>query len=514
MLRSALFRLAAVLAAAAAAPVASAQILPLTVPRGKLRWDFYGRFEEYDWRWRDGVREEAAGDFDRRSLDRTFLPGLAETEDRLRRITGLANLNLTLGSTRASKMVNLGTLGIGGAIGVTRRITVFGMIPIVRVKVEPRFLIDTLTATAGLSPNNGVLAGQLTAVVTDLNQRLNVDHAYDADPPLKSLAESTLNKLLDLQLLLNTPAVASFAPKAGTNLGTAYLAAVEAIQQDLSGPLGTTSFTGLPALPAGFIDRAVVDQYLTDENGTIQARPLDDVPETFYIGDVEVGAAFSLFDRFPKDAYAVGARSALQAIVRLRTARLAAPSRLFEIGTGDRQPDIEVNWVTDVVKGRLGARLLAGYNLQLPGNQNRRVTSPDQPIALATSLAGVRRDPGDVIRLGAAPFVRLAPYLSLYLGVDYWRKGTDVWSYVPGQPPIEGVDISVMGKDSKSDALLLSGGISYANSGLDKYGRRKLPMDASIRYERVAHTGIGIVPDSNVLRVDLRFYSHLFGSRP
>jgi len=48
--------------------------------------------------------------------------------------------------------------------------------------------------------------------------------------------------------------------------------------------------------------------------------------------------------------------------------------------------------------------------------------------------AGVRRNPGDVLRLTAAPFVRLSPFLSLYAGADYWRKGIDVWSYVPGQP--------------------------------------------------------------------------------
>src|SRR5262245_32540324 len=121
MLKPAFCCLAALLVAAGAAPGASAQILPLTVPRGKLRWDFYGRFESYDWRWNDGTREEAAGDFDRRPLDRTFMPGLGDTEDRLARITGLSNLNFTLGASRSSKVVDFGTLGIGGAVGVSRR---------------------------------------------------------------------------------------------------------------------------------------------------------------------------------------------------------------------------------------------------------------------------------------------------------------------------------------------------------------------------------------------------------
>jgi hypothetical protein len=510
MLRPVLPRLA-VLFLAATAPAASAQVLPLTVPRGKLRWDFFGRFESYDRRWNDGAREEAAGDFDGRVLDASFVPDLALSIDRFRRITGTPAFDLNLGTARASKIVNLGTLGIGGAVGVTGRLTVFGSIPIVRVRVEPRLGVDGQGANAGLSPANGALASQLTQVATDLNRRLTIDKVYDADPTLKALAQSTLGKVMDLQFLLAAPAAANFAPLAGSAAGTAYLAALQTIQTDLAGPLGSTSFTTLPSLPTGGFDRAALDQYLTNPNGTIQVSPPDEVPETIYVGDVEVGAAYALVDRFPRDEIGLGIRSTVQATVRLRTARLASPVRLFEVGTGDRQPDVELNWVTDLTRGRLGTRLSAGYNLQLPGNQNRRVTGPGQPIALATTLAGVRRDPGDVVRFTAAPFFRLAPYLSLYAGADYWRMGSDVWSYVPGQEEIPGVNVSVLAEGSKSDALVLSGGVSYSHSGLDKYGRRKLPMDASIRYQRIARSGTGLVPDAHVLRVDLRFYSRLFG---
>jgi hypothetical protein len=513
MLRSALFRggLAALVFGSAALPRLSAQIQPITVPKGKLRWDFYGRFESYDWRWNDGRREEAAGDFDAKPLDRNFIPDLGPTEDRLARITGLNNLGLTLGTSRSSKLVTVGTLGIGGAVGVTRRITLFGMIPIVRVQVEPRFLIDTTVANAGLSPDNGVLVNELTLVLSALNQRLNIDRVYDSDPTLKSLAQATLAKIIDLQLLLATPAVANFVPRVGTAAGSAYLAAIVAIQQDLQGPLGSTSFTAVPNLPTGPIDRAIFDAYLTDPNGTIQLNPLDPVPEVISMGDIEVGAAFSLFDRFPRSDLGAGARSVLQATVRLRTARLATPSRVFSVATGDRQPDVEVSWVTDLTRGRLGTRLAVGYNLQLPGNQNKRVTPADRPFSLATSLAGTRRDPGDVIRLTAAPFLRLAPYLSIYGSADYWRKGVDRWTYVTGQTPVEGVDIDALARGSKSDGLLLSGGISYSHSGLDKYGKTKLPLDATILYQRLVRSATGIVPDANVVRVDLRFYSNLWG---
>jgi len=210
---------------------------------------------------------------------------------------------------------------------------------------------------------------------------------------------------------------------------------------------------------------------------------------------------------------AMGIRTVLDGTVRLRTAQLDRPDRLFDVGTGDRQPDVELSLVTDLAVGRLGARLTGGYNLQLPGNQNRRVTPRDQPIAPATSLAGVRRDPGDVLRLSAQPFFRLAPYLMLYGGVDYWSRGVDEYSYVAGQPDIEGVDLAVLADGSESTFITVNAGLTYSHSGIDKLGRRKLPMDASFRYQRIVRSQTGILPDAHLVRIDLRFYTRLFGER-
>ncbi len=507
MIRPALLWLSAALCASGLAPV-SAQILPLTVPRGKLRWDFAGRFESFDWRWRDGIREEAAGDFNNKSLDRNFVPGLGDAEDRIKRIAGI-NASLSLGTSQASEIVNRGMLGIGGAIGVTNRITVFGMVPIVRIQVRPIFAITSTGANAGLSPNNSTTLNQLAVAVDSLRKLIN-NHQYDSDPTLKALAQTTLDQAVDLQGLLTTPVVARFLPLSGSAIGSALLAGISTFQQNMHGPLGLSIFNALPSLPSSGITNAQFDQYITDPNGPIAAQSLTAVPETIYVGDIEVGAVLGLFDRFPKSDLGVGARSALVGTVRLRTARLASPTRFFDLGTGDRQPDVQVDWVTDLARGRLGARLAASYNLQLPGNQNRRVTNPNDPIALASALAAVRRDPGDELRLTARPFIRLAPYLSLYAGVEYWKKGEDKWTYLPGQDSVAGVDISVLGLGSKSNALLLSGGISYTHSGLNKYGGLKLPLDASLRYERVARSTLGVFPDGNVVSINLRFYSGLW----
>jgi len=505
-------------------PVSQAQVLPITVPKGKLRFDFGGKFELYDWRWRDGAREEAAADFQRSVVDPTFLPGLTDAEARLKRITGLSTVDLSLGRSAASRLVKLGTLGIGLAAGVTRWLTVFGNVPIVRVKVQPRFVLDTATATAGVNGANDVFGNAVTqgaarAFLGQLAQaRANLlanlaRGDYDADPNTKALAQRTVTRieqlLADIGPLLEGTTAPAFFPLDRSATATR----VKQVVQDLQATLQTlmvTTLTTLPPFPSSAVSDDEFLDFVTNPQGPIAARPFRDVPETIYVGDVELGAAVALVDRFPAGRYGAGFRTVLGATARLRTARLPRSDRFFEAGTGDRQPDIETSLTTDLSAGRLGARLQASYNLQLPGNQNRRVAPLTQPIAPSATLAGVRRDPGDVLRLSAQPFLRLAPLLSMFGSLDYWRRGEDRYSYVTGQPPIPDVDIQVLAAGSRSTALLVAGGISYAHAGIDKRGRTRLPLDASLRYERIIRSGTGIVPDANTVRIDLRFYTGLW----
>ena len=495
----------------------TAQITPVTVPKGQLRWDFSGQLESWDARWRDGVREEAAADFARANLDRTFIPGLGEAEQRLQRITGLSQLNLSLGRSIASQIVNRGTRGIGGAFGLTKSITLFGSVPFVSVKIESRFLIDTATSTLGANPGAAQFAtflNQLGAAVGALQTRIT-SGAFDGDPNLKAQAQARLSYgqmlLAELIGLLSEPTTASaFLPLGTSPVGAALLSQIRSFQAELAGLFGVPGFTAALSLPTRRADVDAFTNYLTDPTGPIISRPLDETPYLIRMGDIEVGAAWRLVDRFPAARFGSGFRATLDGTVRLRTAQLDRQDRFLDLGTGDRQPDVELNLTTDFAFGRLGLRMVGGYNLQLPGNQNRRVTSPDQPIARATTQAGVRRDPGDVIRVSARPFIRLATHLSVYGAVDYWTRQLDRFEYAAGQPPVEGVDLQVLGVGSKADALLLSTGISYSHSGQDKRGMLGLPMDASFRYQRVARSGTGIIPDSHSVRFDLRFYTRLW----
>jgi hypothetical protein len=482
-----------------------------------------GQFDIWDWRWNDGSREEDAAPFNRSIMDRRFIPTLGAAEDRVRRITDRSDLTLSLGRSTSSRLVNLGTSGFGGAFGLTRFLTIHGMVPLVAVKVQPRVLIDSTGATAAFNGASAVFGtsvgaaaassflGTLRAAIMRLGSNLT-GGTYDSDPVKKALAQETLARAeaLELELVaLLTGPEADFVPRTGSPAGVALQAVITELKTILA-QLDVTQFTGtlpLGGTPWGYAD---FEDYLTNLDGPIAAFGVD-VPTLSYVGDIEVGAALALIDRFPSTRIGAGLRAVLDATVRLRTAQLDSPDRFFDVPTGDRQPDLDVSLTTDVGFGRFGARLAGGYNLQLPGNQNRRIAAPDQPIAVKTSLAGVRRDPGDVIRLSGHPFFRLAPYLSLYAGVDYWTKQADQFSYAAGQPPLSGFDPAVLGQGSESNAFTLSAGLSYSHAGLSKRGLLGLPMDASFRYQRIVRSTRGLVSDINTVRVDLRFYTRIFG---
>jgi hypothetical protein len=507
------FLRAALLTVASAGSVA-AQVTPITVPKGRLRWEFFGELQSWDWRWRDGRREEAAADFARSPLDRTQIPGLQATEDRLERLTGLSQIDLSLGSSVASQLVNLGVRGVGFALGLTKAITVTAAVPVVSVKIEPRFVLDTSGSNVGLNP--GALG--FDNLIAELQAAGSAIEARLADPTLPPAERATLDALLiriqtmepELRALLVDPTTAAgFLPTASSPAGAALTAEIQRLQTDLAAA-GITGFVSPLTLPAGRAGAGDFAAFLSNPAGPIAADPLDTTPYLVRLGDVEVGAAIALLDRYPAARIRSGVRAVLDARVRLPTAQLDRPDRFLDLGTGDRQLDVDLNLTTDLAIGRFGLRMAGGYNLQLAGEETRRIAPRDQPIAPASRTALVRRDPGDVIRFSARPFVRLATHLSLFGAVDYWSRRADAFSYAPGQPPIAGADLGVLAKGTKADALLLSGGLSYSHSGESKLGILKLPLDASFRYQRIARSGTGILPDANTVRVDLRFYTRLW----
>jgi hypothetical protein len=480
-----------------------------------LRFEADGTFDTWDKRWRNGSRKGLAADLTSPAVGSDLLPSLASADAIVQRITGLSGFRLNLGAltTDAHAEVTAGVAGL--SLGLTRSVTIFGRLPLVRTRVQMDPDLDPTGSNAGANP--GAAAHQ--TFLTDFSEALSIlefeleNGTYDGDPQRRALAVQTLsdgNALLDdLFALLADPATASpFLPTATSDAGLAIGSRVAALQSTLDGSLGVPGFTAAPALPTGPATEEDFRSAVSDPAGPIGIQLGQS--EVSFRGDAETGLAVTLADRWDRGRRRGGFRAAVEGLVRFPTGVPARLDRALAIGTGDGQTDLEVRGVVDLGTGNVGIRLEGGYNRQLAADLRERVAPPSQPLPPRSLETVVRLDPGDIIGLAARPFFRLARTFALIGGVEHWSKGRDAASYRSEADAIPGVDPDVLAEESDASATAVSVGVTYSNPGSLRPGGRGLPVDAGWTYERIVSASGGRLPDIHRVRARFRLYVGLW----
>jgi hypothetical protein len=487
-----------------------AQLPPVGVPGGAVRLELDGALETFDRRFRQGHLEPYGADLSSPALGSDRIPLLADVDARIGRIISNSGYHINLGALSTDAHADVGTGLLGLSLGLTGPITIFGRIPLVRTRVMSTMRLSSAGADGGPNPGGVTQAAffsQFDAALNTLSSKLAAGD-YDANPSQKALAQATLADATavrtDLFGLLADPATASdVVPTVSSPAGTAVDARITALQTTFTG-LNVAGFTLAPALPVAPLTEAELEQYLTSPGGPI-ALPLGQSKVTFR-GDAEAGASLTLIDRWDRGRRRGGLRTAVSGLVRFPTGRRARTDRPLEIGTGDGQTDIQVDVVTDIGSGPLGARLSGTYVRQLPANLLARVTSPSQPFVGPDRLTLVRWDPGDIVSIGVRPFYRLARTLALQAGVEHWLRSSDHYSYPSAANALPSIDPNIMAEESKVNATMLSVGITYSNPGGTRPGGKGLPVDASWAYQRILRAGGGRVPDTHRVSAQFRMY--------
>jgi hypothetical protein len=495
--------------------VARAQLAPVGVPPGVARVEVDGAFEIWDTEFVEGSEQPLGASLTTPALGSALIPSLAPGEALIRGITGLADYRLNLGALTADVLADRGTAMFGVSLGLTRWLTIFGRMPLVRARVQPTLDLNTTAADAGLAPSafeQAPFFQEFDNAINTLSAQIAAG-AYDGDPAQRALAEATLASggalRNDLFLLLGDPATASpFLPIASSQAGSAISSRVTALQATLAGSLGIGGFSATPELPSAPATEADLLTFLSDPTGPV-ALSTEETLVSFR-GDAETGASVTLVDGWDREEKRGGLRAAVEALVRLPTGSTARTDRLFALGTGDGQTDVEVRGTVDVGTGPWGARLEAGYNRQLAANFVDRVAAPSEPLAGRDRVTNVRRDPGDVVTLAVRPFFRLARTFALIGALEHQSRGLDEVTYVSPADSIPGVDPSVLAQGTDTRATYLAVGVTYSNPGARSPGGQGLPVDAGWTYERVLSASRGIVPDVHRIRARLRLYWGIF----
>ena len=488
-----------------------AQLPPVGVPPGVFRFEADGFFETWEQQYFDGDTQPLGTLLSAPSLGAAQLPSLAESELRIRDVTGLAAYQINLGSLTADAHADRGFADLGGSLGLTRAITIFGRMPLVRSRIQYELDLDAGAANAGLRPE----ASAQDAFFQQFGGALDVlagniaSGVYDADPTRRAAADAALAEggtlRDDLFLLLADPESAPpFVPIASSDAGVAIASRVSALQGVLAGTLGIAGFTAAPALPAAGPLEDDLELFLGDPAGPVGLRGGQSLVS--YRGDAEAGVAVTLADRWDLRGDRGGFRAAVEGLVRFPTGVRPRTDRLFALGTGDGQTDLEVRGTVDLGRGALGVRLEGGYNRQLAGDIVARVAAPSEPFPGPERLAELELDPGDVVTLAARPFFRLSRTIALMGTIERRSKGEDAVSYRDPAGEIPGVDAAVMAEGTDASATIAGIGITYSNLGGLRPGGRGLPVDAGWSYERVVQASGGYVPNVHRLRARFRVY--------
>lgn len=510
-------------------------------PRGVLRIGFSPRFEQWKERYArfDGTREPLGADVTRDSLGPSVFPFVAGLAPALATLTGNPAPPLSLGALETRLDVTQTTTPISLEYGLTQRVGLQLMVPYVknRVHVLPVVNPDGIGATLGFNPAQGitgarqqnglVVAALGTAASTLTSELARCQGSSDATCSAINADRAGATALVQLSgqvsdalaAVYGTPAISGglYAPVLGSTLHTAVDARLGTLNAQFQTFLGAPTageWIGSRPVPAVPIGATGLEALLGEPALGIAARPLGDY-EHSHIGDIEVGAKVVLLDTFGPNATAplprAGAfRVAAAGVYRLATAQLDLPHDFTDVGTGDRQPDLELRGYADVAFGpRFWTSTIVRFGIQRADRLVRRITDhPGDPFPELAREQEVSRDLGDVMEIEIAPRYVPNDEFSLSGFYRYRNKGTDSYAGTLELNGADGTPLSLnaatLGTGTAQTEHLMGFAVTF--STVRGHARRtaRWPLEISYLHTQVM-SGRGI-PRIQMNGIALRFY--------
>ena len=495
-----------------------------TVPRGALRVGFSPLYQTYDRRFTANGSQEALGtDFSADRAGSTLFPSVLATDGALQAITGDINHRINIGMLQTKLDADVRRFPLSAAVGLTDRFTLRVELPIVTSRVSAAVTLDTTGADAGwnqaaVQSGNSSGALEITALLSELDAAVQTVETNAAGGgygcpgssscmQAQALAMRVRSLVSNLTTLTGVTAsggftnapLPPFAPTAASVAGQALTSEVADVSAQLQA-LGLAPVSGMLPLPDGRLEDGDVNAVLTEPAFGYSALPLEDV-KLSRIGDLEVGARYALVQTS-------SARAVVGLTVRLPTGMRDSPDHFIDLGTGDRQLDLKATLEGFVQPAEaLSFAVNATYTRQLSDRLARRVTSPHEPIAFASTAEMVDRSLGDILTFGAYPTLHLHPAFRIYGAVSFFRKSADSYGGGSGASAA-----SVLAVESGMTSLSYGAGLAYRSTR--NRGAAALPIEAGLAYRAVFSGSGGFTPKGVSINLYLRLFYRLFGGAP
>ncbi len=513
-----ILRMALLLASAAltgGATVAAAQAVERTdVPaRGVLRVTFDPRIMTWNDQFTDAGRMKLGAPLTGDTVGGRYIPVVARLEQNVRVASGLSSFVASLGAGLLSVRQERRTYPTTAELGLTNRLSVSLMVPMVRVATRASFQYSARGANLGVNPlafnapgargTDSVFFSQFDQALTQLDQQA----AGCAAPPSPCAARDSSARWHAVRDALRSSVYglgqtgSPFLPLDTSTAGRAIDTTIARIQQGLSVTFGIAGFDTTVALASDTLSGAAFEQILLNPDPT--GFGYSSVPFVrnfrYRLGDIELAAKYRVL---------AGAHyaAAVQALVRLPTGAKDSASDLLRQSIGDHQLDLEGRLMQELSVGPLWLNVAVRAGTQRPGTQVRRVAPWDAFLVPAAATADLRWDPGDYVGVDVAPLVRLASEFAAGFTAGYFTKARDHYAFQSTQDSV---------------ALATRMGVATPASVLDQgTAQRWLRLGFAVTYHAPSVeggfsieqtvSGAGLVPGATVYRLVLRATRKLF----
>jgi hypothetical protein len=429
------------------------------IPVGMLRLRVANVWTRYDERFAPaGGTVPLGAELSADSLGSARFPRLLPLEAGLRTLAIDPALRLSLGRLQVGSNARIATTPIAIEYGVTRRLSVGLLIPIVQTRRVAMATVmgDSMRANVGYVPigsrkdaaeANLRVASAFQGAADSLGRLLancpaNPSAAgcaaVNANSPDAVAARARAQSFADAVRALGvTDAGAIVAPRKSSGLADTLDARRVQLNQRLQQYLGAGAGSPSPIFtaPTDFSYIDLQGNRATGTPGFLQSSlggGLDSIHTTERIGfgDIAVGAQYMVFDRFRRDASPpprLQSRLAVGGAVRFPTSRPDSAQSLVDIPTGDGA-GIELRSAWDMIVGHFGATVGARYAKSLARTvQAPLLGDPESPFPYP--LFGDRqRTAGDVMGLDVTPRLLITETLALDAHYGLERVGATTYS--------------------------------------------------------------------------------------
>ena len=504
------------------------------VPRGRAAIEM--RFAPIRWDALFGTGDKGsstrniAWSLDVDSLGTRALPFLATAETAIRTLTNSPNFLVTAGQLVSIANSRVLTVPLIVQYGVTSRLTVGFMVPL----VETRSLVDVRLnphqGFANVGPNPALLEEQahapsaalvssLRSASTALQQKITACQTTPSDPSCASIlaqraeAEALVQRggafAAAVEQLYGTSTEhpgEPFVPLRSGLIQRSIDFQIQSLAAGYQNFLGANVITGSVTGASGPAANAVLQSLLTAA-GRDTIAPID----RSSIGDISFGATFQLANTLLDSMSRRGYRVALNGTFRLATGEPADRNRLFDVGTGYGQNGIEFGAAADVQLGRrISATAVGSYTMQLGTVHVERVPTTANALLPLTAPTPGEYSAGNVIMASIKPRIRIAGFFAAYGQYTLTHTGADEYTLLSPVTDSTGNVISVAPAApfglASATAHQIGFGFTYSTIATGDARPTRLPFELSFTHlETIAASG-GPVPKTFRDQVAFRLY--------